>query len=70
MNATIIKPLFGNFSRWSIGLVVKIISVTKGDGGEFCCIERLKWRGRLPIQNQLDGVPISSLRLHKQEVSS
>lgn len=54
--ATVIKPIQGKFSQWQVGEVVRATKT-----GERCLIERIKWRGQLPILNQCGGVPASAL---------
>jgi hypothetical protein len=51
--ATLRRDVNGKFSRWKAGETVK---ATQTDREHFL-IERVKWTGKLPLMNQLYGVP-------------
>lgn len=55
--ATVIEKITGKFTTWRIGMQVRVVSAN----GEFCCIERMKWKGQLPLNNACAGVPRTSL---------
>jgi uncharacterized phage-associated protein len=62
--ATLVKPLNTTFTNWKMGTVVRVISETVSQHGKTYAIERLKWRGELPLLNQVVNVPAQCLRFH------